>query len=209
MNIIFDFGAVLVDWNPDYVYLPYFQSANQMQQFYQDTQIHHHNKALDRGVPYDQLLKSLAEQYPHYKEAIYLWKTCWHKMISGPIAGSVAILKSLHQEGYTVYGLTNWAAETFPYVYYTYDFFHLFKDIVVSGRENTIKPEPEIYQLLLSRNQLQPHTCLFIDDNCDNIVAAQALGIKTIHFKSPQQLLAALKALGVAINPAINLDLPA
>jgi 2-haloacid dehalogenase len=196
-HIIFDFGAVLIDWNPDQVYLPYFKDSEAMNKFYQETEIHILNKEFDRGVPHDHGLKPLAEQFPHYHEPIHLWKTAWHKMIIGPIDGSIAILRALHTQGYPLYGLTNWAAETFPYVYYNYDFFQCFQDIVVSGREKVIKPDTQIYEILLRRNNLNPKQCVFIDDNADNVAAAEALGMKGICFLHPEQLSQALKTLDI------------
>lgn len=199
-NIIFDFDGVLIDWNPDYVYLEYFNNdKNKLQEFYNTTQIKHHNKELDRGIPYDKVLNELAAQHPQHAEAIKLWKPRWHKMLGKPIEGSVTILHKLHDNGYSLYGLTNWAAETFPYAYYSHEFFHIFKDIVVSGRENTIKPENKIYEICLSRNNLNAHECIFIDDSLDNVIAARNLGITAIHFTDPENLQTDLINLGVKI----------
>jgi 2-haloacid dehalogenase len=199
-NFIFDFGAVLIDWNPDRVYLPYFKTDEVMKKFYEETAIQILNKEIDRGVPFDVILKQLIEKFPHYHEPIKFWKTAWHKMIGDPIPGSIEILKELHEKKYPLYGLTNWSAETFPYVYYTHDFFHCFLDIVVSGRENTIKPEERVYNICLERNNLNPETCIFIDDNAKNVEVAEKLGIKGIVFSSPEQLREALLALGVELK---------
>ena len=198
-HIIFDFGTVLIDWNPDHVYLPYFQDKAAMEKFYQETEIRVLNKEFDRGLPFDQGLKALSEKFPHYHDPIRLWKTAWHKMIGGPIEGSIAILRELHAQGHPLYGLTNWAAETFPYVYYKYDFFHCFKDIVVSGRENTIKPEPQIYEILLKRNNLESKHCVLIDDTATNIVAAKSLGMEGIHFTNPEELSQQLKLMNIIV----------
>lgn len=197
-HIIFDFGAVLIDWNPDRVYLPYFNhNITMLEKFYAETNIRILNLEFDRGMSFDKGLKHLASSFPHYHEPIHLWKTAWHKMIGGPIEGSIEILRALHQQNYSLYGLTNWSAETFPYVYYKYDFFQCFKDIVVSGRENVIKPESKIYEILLSRNNLDAKNCIFIDDCADNIVAAKKLGLHGIYFSNPQQLAKELKIINI------------
>lgn len=196
-NIIFDFGAVLIDWNPDRVYLPYFNNLEMMNQFYQETEIHIINKEMDKGASFDTMLKQLSLKFPHHDEPIKLWKTHWHKMIGGPIHDTVSILQKLHINNYSLYGLTNWSAETFPYVYYTYDFFRYFQDIVVSGREKTIKPEEEIYRICLERNNLKPEDCVFIDDNKENVESAEKLGIKGIIYTSSEQLAQSLMALNI------------
>jgi 2-haloacid dehalogenase len=199
-NIIFDFGGVLLDWNSDYFYLDYFNdNKEKMLEFYQKTKIKTLNKEFDRGLSFDIGLKTLAEEYPEYKDAIFYWKNAWHKMLKDEIPGSIELLKKLHQNNYNLYGLTNWSAETFPYVYYKYEFFHLFKDIVVSGREHLIKPEAEIYQLCLERNKLSAKECIFIDDTKENVEKAKSLGITSIHFKSANDLQEVLELFDVII----------
>lgn len=193
--IIFDFGGILIDWNPDYVYRPYFKDEAKMRQFYDDTGIHELNKELDRGLPFAEGLAPLAAQFPQYAEPIWYWKTRWLEMIGGPIPETVTVLEALYAKGHALYGLTNWAAETFALVYDQYAFFRCFKDIVVSGVEKTIKPEPEIFQILLKRNQLDSTHCLFVDDNLANVIAARTLGIQAFHTPGPAEVRQALKGL--------------
>jgi 2-haloacid dehalogenase len=198
-NVVFDFGGVLIDWSPDRVYRPYFGSDEAMQRFYDETQILILNREMDRGMPYDQALALLAQKHPRYAEAARLWKTRWHKMIGGEIKGSVELLYRLKNAGYRLFGLTNWAAETFPFAYYSYEFFQEFEDIIVSGREGVIKPEPAIFELCLERNRIKAHESVFIDDNRENVDAAVALGFRGIHFQNPVQLEAALRQLQLRI----------
>jgi len=54
------------------------------------------------------------------------------------------------------------------------------------------KPDPAIYKLLLDRIHRPPDQCLFIDDSERNILVADRLGFQTIHFSSPDLLLADL-----------------
>ena len=199
-NIIFDFGGVLLEWSADNFYLPYFDNClRTMQEFYDETGIQILNKEIDKGVPFDIILKELVEKFPHYNEPIMMWKKAWSKMIGNKIDGSIKILHTLHKNNYKLYGLTNWSAETFPYVYYTYNFFHLFEDIVVSGREKTIKPELEIYNICLDRNGIKPEESIFIDDNLENVIAAQKIGIHGIHFVNSEQLATSLVNAGVTL----------
>lgn len=197
-NIIFDLGGVLITWDPDIVYKKYFSDKQKVQQFYQETGIHQVNAEMDRGRPFQDALTELSTQFPHYHEPIHLWQTQWSAMIAGPIPDSVKILKLLHNQGHPLYALTNWAAETFfPHIRYKYPFFELFQDIVVSGVERLIKPDPKIYQLLLHRNKLDPTNCIYIDDKPENLTPAQNLGMSTIKFTSPLQLLKDLQVHGI------------
>ena len=50
-----------------------------------------------------------------------------------------------------------------------------------------VKPDREIYELILKRYHLKPEESLFIDDLAANVKAAQALGINTVHFSDKQK----------------------
>ena len=201
-NIIFDLGGVLIAWDPDTVYKKYFgDDLEKMDRFYKEIQIDKVNAKLDRGLPFDEGLTELAKKFPKYHEPIHLWKSKWIEMIGGTIDGSIKILESLHAQGYPLYALTNWATETFfTYIRYNYAFLNLFKDIVISGVEHEIKPEPEIYKILLRRNKLDPKDCIFIDDKQENLIPAKNLGMATIKFASPKQLQDELKLLGISVD---------
>jgi 2-haloacid dehalogenase len=96
-----------------------------------------------------------------------------------------------------MYALTNWSAETFPVALNRYEFLKWFDGIVMSGEEKTRKPFPEIYKILLDRFNIDPAETIFIDDSLRNIKGAEAIGIRGIHFISPQQLLHELNKIGI------------
>jgi 2-haloacid dehalogenase len=101
----------------------------------------------------------------------------------------VELFRQLKASGkYKIYALTNWSAETFPVAVKRYEFLNWFDGVVVSGTEKMRKPTPEFYQILLDRYEVNPQEALFIDDNYRNIVAAEKVGIKSIHFTSSEQL---------------------
>lgn len=106
-------------------------------------------------------------------------------------------MKQLKQKGYPLYGLSNWSAETFPYARARYDFLSLLDDMVISGHVGHVKPEPEIYHLLLERIGRPAQECLFIDDSLPNIHQANTMGFNTIRFTSPEQLNRELTQLGL------------
>jgi len=66
--------------------------------------------------------------------------------------------------------------------------FDRFEDIVVSGRENLVKPDPAIFELAQRRFGLEPEAMLFIDDNEANIAAARNLGWQAHHFTGAENL---------------------
>ena len=61
------------------------------------------------------------------------------------------------------------------------------------------KPDAGIYRLALRVMQRDPQACLFIDDREINLETARSLGIRTIHYRSPAQLLDELQRSGVRI----------
>lgn len=180
-NIVFDFGGVLVDWNPRYLYREIFDSSEEMEDFLANVCTSEWNVEQDRGRPLAEATKIKIQEFPDKAELIKLYYGQWVKTIGGAIQRNVDVLLSL-QGKFNLYGLTNWSGETFPIALDMFSFFEAFDGkIVVSGDEKLIKPDPAIFQVLLDRYSLNAEECLFIDDNEANIHAAQKLGFDTIH----------------------------
>ena len=187
--IVFDYGNVLIDWNPRNVYKRFFPDDPEgMEQFLQEINFMEWNALQDRGRPFAEGVAVLSEQFPHYAELSRAYHENWSDSIGEIYAGTVEILKQLKGAGYPLYGFSNWSAETFPLVRTKHDFFDLFDDMVISGEVGFAKPEPEIYQILLEKIGRPAQECLFIDDSLPNIQQANKIGFATIHFQSPPQL---------------------
>ena len=191
-SIVFDLGAVLIDWNPRYLYRKIFTDAAEMEYFLSVVCPSSWNLETDGGIPFAVACAERIKLFPQYAEQINVYYARWAEMMGGAVEGSVQILRELKQKGYPVYALTNWSAETFPLAQAKFPFLREFDGIVVSGVEKCVKPEPQIYQILLSRYHLQAKDCIFIDDNPINIKGAQRLGFDTILFTSPEALRAEL-----------------
>lgn len=187
-TIIFDFGGVLIDWNPRYVYQQIFETEEETEWFLGNICTSEWNLTIDAGKPFATAVNELSEKHPGWFRQIEAFHLRWEEMLGGEISESVEILRDIQNSGYKVYGLTNWSAETFPIAFEKYKFLQTLDGIVVSGREKMIKPDPEIFKILLNRYQLQPGNCIFIDDNPENISVASKLGIEVIHFSNPSRL---------------------
>lgn len=181
-NIIFDFGGVLLDWNPRYLYKSYFNNDEEMENFLADICNGEWNIKQDAGRPFAEAVKELQTKFPEYAEAIQMYDDDWEKMLKCELPESIDLLKELKSMGYGIYGLTNWSAEKIGYAFANYSFFSLFDGIVVSGVEKVVKPDRKIYEILLERYSLKPGECVFIDDNQDNVDMAKVLGINAIRF---------------------------
>ena len=181
-NIVFDFGGVLIDWNPRYLYRTYFNDDREMEYFLSNVCTGKWNAEHDRGRTFDEGVRLLEERFPQYSEAIRLYRDGWESMLNGEFPGTVALLIKLKKLGYGIYGLTNWSAETFPIARSKYPVLHRFDGIVVSGQEKLIKPDPKIFGILLERYGLNAGECIFIDDSPANIETAARLGFNTVLF---------------------------
>lgn len=196
--IIFDFGNVLLEWNPRHVYRRYFPNDEAaMEEFLHEVNFMEWNAQLDKGRSFAEGVAELSRQFPHYAELIQAYHDNWKDSIGNHLEGTVEIMKRLKQAGYSLYGLSNWSAETFPLMRDKFDFFDLLDDIVISGEVGMIKPQPEIFEHMLERIGAPASACLFIDDAPANVEQAKKLGITAIQFHSPQQLEAELHELGV------------
>ena len=195
-NIIFDLGAVLIDWNPRYLYQQIFQSREAMEYFLTHVCTPEWNEEQDGGRLILEAENLLLDQFPHYKSEILAFYGRWTEMLGGPIQGTVDVLQGLREnKQHGLFALTNWSAETWPKAVERFDFLNWFDGILVSGKEKMKKPDLRIYQAICDRYGLEPASTLFIDDNHRNIEAAQQLGLQTIHFASPSQMEAELNII--------------
>ena len=192
-NIVFDFGGVLVDWNPHHLYDKYFGSREKAEWFLNNICLYSWNLQMDGGKPFAEGVAELQAEHPEWSEAIAIYHTRWIEMMNGEIEGMASVIRRLKMAGYGVYGLTNWSAETFPMVRDTYPVFQEFDGIVVSGEEHLLKPNEAIYKCLLERYDLQAEESLFVDDNADNVAGARNVGMKAIQFTSAVELERELK----------------
>ena len=197
-TIIFDFGNVLIEWNPRYVYQNYFPNDPEgMENFLNEVDFMGWNSHQDKGRTFKEGVADLSTQFPHYSHLIQAYHDNWKDSIGVAYWDTVEIMKQLKQKGYPLYGLSNWSAETFPYARAKYDFFELLDDMVISGYVGHVKPEPEIYYVLLEKVGKPAQECLFIDDSLANIQQAQRIGFQTIHFQSAEQLADELRSMNL------------
>ena len=190
-TIIFDLGGVLIDWNPEYLYLDFFEGDRvKMNAFFERVCTMDWNENQDAGYPLAQATEDKIALFPEYETLIRIYYERWEEMLGEAISGSVQVLKKLiDNPQFRVVALTNWSAETFPVALKRFDFLHWFEGIVVSGTERTRKPYSEIYQITLDRFNTAASETIFIDDNLRNIKVAEALGINGIHFSTPEKLI--------------------
>ena len=187
-NVIFDFGGVLVSWQPQQVIDSFY--ADPVLRDALRAHVFHHPDwiEMDRGT-YDEATvagrfaermgRPRAEMERLLREHMYAALT--------PIEPTVALLRELHASGYRLYGLTNMSEPIFEYLERTHDFFGLFDGIVVSSRIKLVKPEPAIYTHLRERFALDFSHSVFLDDMPANVEGARSAGLAAIRFENAEQ----------------------
>jgi 2-haloacid dehalogenase len=195
---IFDFGGVIFDWDPRYLYRKFFDGDTEaMERFLVEIDFFQWNLQQDEGRPFAEAVSQLSERFPQYTELIRAYRERWEESIQGPIQPTLDILSRLKRAGYPLYALSNWSAETYQLIRPRYDFFDWFDCILVSGEARVAKPDPRIYTLFLEQIHRKAEECLFIDDSESNVQAAQQLGFQVVRFESPAQLEAELRQMGL------------
>ena len=194
--LIFDFGGVLLDWNPRYLFAQFFAGdIVAMENFLTEINFSAWNLEQDRGRTFAEGVADLSDRFPKYADLIRAYDECWEESISGPIQSTVETLLPLKEKGYLLYGLTNWSYEKFQLVDQKFPFFDYFESILVSGFVQKVKPDPAIFQMMLAQIGRPATECIFIDDSAANIAAARNLGFMTIPYESTSQMLLNLAQL--------------
>jgi 2-haloacid dehalogenase len=188
-NVLFDLGAVLIDWNPRYMYRKVFETEEAVEYFLKNVCTFHWNDEQDGGRTIAEATNLKMAEFPQYTNEIKMYYDRWEEMLGGAIQPSVDLLEDcLKDERYQVHALTNWSAETWPKACQLFEFLNRFDGVLVSGQENMKKPDPAIFLLTAERFNLEPSTTLFIDDNPNNIKTADGMGFQTIHFTSVEKV---------------------
>lgn len=197
--VIFDFGNVLIGWDPENLYRRLIPDATERKAFLRDICSPAWNLEQDRGRPWAEAIDLLVTEHPQHEPLIRAFYNQWDEMISGPVAEGHDLLRRVAAAGIPAYGLTNWSGETYNRTVPNFGFLEHLEYVAVSGHLRMVKPEPEIFHHLLERIAQPPQHCLFIDDNAANIATAERIGLKTIHFQNDGSALEQARALGLNV----------
>jgi 2-haloacid dehalogenase len=181
-TVVFDIGNVLIRWDVHNLYRRMFAHDAAIKQFLDETGLIERNHEFDRGEHFADGLADLTERFPHHAAPLAAFDARWHDCLNGAVDANVALLRECRAAGVPVHAITNFNQHKFRYAQQLFPFLTEFDEIVVSGDERLIKPDPAIFHVLLQRRGLDARDCLFIDDSAANIATAQDLGFKTVHF---------------------------
>ena len=196
--VIFDVGNVLIRWDARLLYRSLLPDEAAIDAFFDEVGFHDWNVAFDRGTPWDEGVAERSARHPHRADLLAAFHHRWHDTVPGPVEGMPELLADLDAAGVPLYAITNFSGEKWAETQARFPFLtNTFRDVVVSGHEGMLKPEPGIYRRCLDRNGLEAGRSVFIDDSAANVAGAAALGIDALHFTSASALAAALAARGL------------
>ena len=196
MNIVFDLGGVVFEWQPDNIIASVFEDRDIQQTVRQEIFQHADWLDLDRGtLDYELAITRGAARTGLSEKTIrrLLEQVPLHLT---PIDGSFALIEELAGLRKSVFVLSNMHFASIDHIEQEHDIWDQFAGTVISCRIKKMKPEPDIYHHLLESFDLIPEETVFIDDTEINLTAASNLGIKTIKFQNPAQCRQSLVELG-------------
>jgi putative hydrolase of the HAD superfamily len=202
-NIIFDVFSVLLDCNYQEALSEQYE-PQQIQRlcntvFYSDMW-----NALDRGLIGEEVAVDYFAKKLHYSQADIISLISMVRHAIKIIPEGLAILKQAKRYNYRLYCLSNMPIRTFEYVSSKYDFFSYFNGIIISGYLKLQKPEHEIYKHLLDNFSLNHKQTAFIDDNRENINAANEMGIKSFIFDRSMNSINLIQCALFSGKPLLN-----
>ena len=194
---VFDLGGVLIDWNPRHLYRKLFEHDADMEVFLENICTTEWNQQQDAGRSFAQACAALKLEHPRNAEMIDAWFERFDEMIAGPITGTVDILSELRESNVSIYALSNWSAETFPFAQRRFEFLQWFRAIFLSAEVRLVKPDPRIFRLFCETFALRPEQIVYIDDLQHNVEAARRIGMHGIRFTDPASLRQELVQFGL------------
>jgi len=182
LNIVFDLGGVVFDWNPDKILSHVFDNPETQRRV--ETEIFKHDDwvALDRGtLEFGDAVNRGAERTGLPQREIERLLNAVPASLT-PFPDSIDLIHALKKTDNRLFVLSNMQFASIEYLEATHDIWELFDAAVISCRIQKVKPEPAIYEHLLSENQLIAAETVFFDDMRENVQAASQLGIQGIRF---------------------------
>jgi 2-haloacid dehalogenase len=198
MNLVFDVGNVLIRWAPERAVAHVFPDPAEGLAWLHSVGFFAWNVLQDGGRGFAEGLAVLEAAHPGSAAVLGAYPERFGLTIEEAIEGTWLLVDRLRARGHRLLAITNFAAYTWPVALQLHPrLASAFEDVVVSGHESLLKPEPAIYRLLLARNGLSAGECLFIDDSAANVAGARAVGMAAHHFTTPAALEQDLLARGL------------
>ena len=200
--VVFDYGGVISTPQPDAdvaalaaavgVPVPDFQGP------YWAYRLSYDRAELDGMTYWHKVAAALGLSFPapRVAELIRLDIASWLHLCNG----TVTLLKDLAAAGYRLALLSNTPAD-FAEVMVKQPVARLFEHLAFSCYLGSVKPEPDCYRAVLAMLGARPADVVFIDDRPENVAGAAAVGIRGVHFTTPEAVRTALAGHGILATP--------
>jgi 2-haloacid dehalogenase len=200
-GVVFDLGAVVIDWNPMHLYRKVFAGDEaKARAFLETVCTEAWNAKQDAGRDLREATSELVHKFPEWELEIRAYYGRWIEMIGGPIAGTAELMAEIKNAGLHLFALSNWHSETFSRIRYSFKELDLFEHIVLSGEYGCIKPQACFYQAALNCYGVPRENLVFVDDRQENVDGAAAVGLAGLVFTDAERLRADLIGLGVPLR---------
>ena len=202
-TVVFDFGGVLIDWNPRHLYRKLFADPAEMERFLAEVTTHEWHAVQDHGGDPVEATRRLQALHPDRAELIGAFYDRFDEMCDHAFPEMAALVERLHAGGTPLFLLSNAPNLLDPWLRDAarrrHPFLGLFRDYVVSGLVGHSKPDGAIYELVCRAGDFRPAEAVFIDDVLANVEGARAVGMRAIHHRSAAQTAAELRAMGLSV----------
>lgn len=196
-TIIFDIGGVLVNLHFEEFFRKYTADEAMIKRLYKATLYGTAWRDFDRGIlSEEEIINKFVENDVEIEDLIRKITSDYQGLIDLR-AYAIPWIEELRKKGYKVLYLSNWPREFHVQFYHEMRFIPYTDGGILSYLEKVIKPEPEIYELLMERFDLKAEECVFMDDTEKNLITAKELGMETILYTDQEQAIKRLEELGV------------
>ena len=187
MDIVFDIGNVILEWNPQRLVASLFSCKKESKEVLENIIAHEDWQMLDKGTL--SLEEAISRAHDRCNIGIDKIRKLFEETPKSliPIQETIDVILELSEKSYSLYVLSNMHKHTYEYLLAAHDIWKLFSGIVISSHIKSIKPEPAIFEYLIGTYNLIPKNTVFLDDMKNNIEAAEKFGLNTIHVKNAFQ----------------------
>ena len=202
-NLIFDMGNVLIHWDPprfmERMGLPEEDRALLLTEVFGSVewiQTDRGTLSLEDGL--EEMCARLPERLHRAARELTL---DWWKDNLLPVEGMAELVRELKGLGYNIYLLSNAKLDLHQY-FDRIPGSECFDGRIVSADWKLLKPQPELYHVLLREYGLKAEECFFTDDLNINIEAAVLVGMSGTVFRGVAGLRRTLTEAGVPVKAA-------
>lgn len=174
--VVFDVGRVLIQWNLRFLFEKLISDRDELDWFLVHVVSEEWHSQVDEGRNLAEMVAARKVKFPDHAPLIDAYAARFLETAPAHIDGTLALVERLAKAQVPIFGLTNFGVEFWAMFRPKQPIFDLFSEIVVSGAEKCVKPDPRIYEIAEARFGHDPQDLFFIDDKAENIDAATARG---------------------------------